>query len=138
LLEQRVPDYMIGIWSRACFCGFLYWSLRGCSSWSCSGIARSGRRRSRSCCCGISYGVLERQVARPQLTQGDRGLLAVFSRVLSRQAWRRSLFVTPAIVLRWHRKLVARRWTYPHRFVGRPWTQTGFSGATHRCFSCEA
>jgi len=56
--------------------------------------------------------VLERQVARPQLTQADRALLAAFSRVLPRQAWRRSLFVTPTTLLRWHRELVARRWTY--------------------------
>jgi hypothetical protein len=40
--------------------------------------------------------VLERQVARPQLTQADRALLAAFSRVLPRRAWKRSLFVTPA------------------------------------------
>ncbi len=66
--------------------------------------------------------VLQRQVARPQLTQGDRALLAAFSRVLPRQAWKRSLFVTPATLLRWHRELVARRWTYPHRRAGRPAT----------------
>ena len=64
--------------------------------------------------------VLERQVARPQLTQADRALLAAFSRVLPRRAWRRSFFVTPTTVLRWHRELVARRWTYPHRPSGRP------------------
>jgi putative transposase len=64
--------------------------------------------------------VLERQVARPQLTQADRALLAAFSRVLSRRAWKRSAFVTPATLLRWHRELVARRWTYPHRRPGRP------------------
>src|SRR5438309_8503248 len=56
--------------------------------------------------------VLERQVARPQLTPADRALLAAFSRVLPRQAWKRSLFVTPATVLRWHRELVARRWAF--------------------------
>jgi hypothetical protein len=64
--------------------------------------------------------VLERQVSRPQLTQADRALLAALSRVLSRQVWRRSAFVTPATLLRWHRELVARRWTYPHRRPGRP------------------
>ena len=64
--------------------------------------------------------VLERKVARPELTQADRALLAAFSRVLSRQAWRRWFLVTPATLLRWHRELVARRWTYPHRRLGRP------------------
>jgi len=66
--------------------------------------------------------VLERQVARPQLTQADRALLAAFGRVLPRQAWKRSLFVNPRTLLRWHSELVARRWTYPHRRPGRPAT----------------
>jgi putative transposase len=66
--------------------------------------------------------VLERQLARPQLNPADRALLAAFSRLLPRAAWKRSLFVTPGTVLRWHRELVARRWTYPHRRPGRPAT----------------
>jgi transposase InsO family protein len=36
--------------------------------------------------------------------------------------WQRSLFVTPTTLLRWHRELVARRWTFPHRCPGRPAT----------------
>jgi putative transposase len=44
--------------------------------------------------------VLERQVARPRLTPADRALLAAFSRVLSRQRWKSSVFVTPATLLR--------------------------------------
>jgi transposase InsO family protein len=65
--------------------------------------------------------VLERQMARPELSQADRALLAAFSRVLPRRTWE-SFFVTPATLLRWHRELVARRWTYPHRRPGRPAT----------------
>jgi putative transposase len=64
--------------------------------------------------------VLERQVARPTLTPADRVLLAAFSRVLPRRAWKTSLLWTPATLLRWHRELVARRWTYPSRRPGRP------------------
>jgi putative transposase len=43
----------------------------------------------------------------------------VLSRPLARPAWA-CLPVKPETVLRWHRQLVARRWTYPHRPPGRP------------------
>jgi transposase len=65
--------------------------------------------------------VLERQVVRPQLRPAERALLAALSRALPRSAWA-SFFVTPTTLLRWHRELVARRWTYPHRRPGRPET----------------
>jgi putative transposase len=64
--------------------------------------------------------LLERQVARPRPTVADGALLSAFSRVLPRHGWKRSVFVTPATLLRWHRELVARRWTYPHQRPGRP------------------
>jgi putative transposase len=62
--------------------------------------------------------VLRRQAKRPQLTTADRVLLAAASRLLPRPNWR-SFMVTPATLLRWHRRLVARRWTYGGR-CGRP------------------
>jgi putative transposase len=57
--------------------------------------------------------VLKRQVARPRFTSADRLILAALSRVLPRDRWAVFL-VTPATLLRWHRDLIARKWTYPH------------------------
>lgn len=63
--------------------------------------------------------ILRRQVRGPQFTPGDRLLLAALSRVLPRSSWR-AFLVRPETLLRWHRRLVAKHWTYPHRRPGRP------------------
>ncbi len=63
--------------------------------------------------------ILRRQPRRAQLRPVDRAILAAFARGLPRSALGR-LFVRPATLLRWHRQLVRRRWTYPHRPPGRP------------------
>ncbi len=62
--------------------------------------------------------VLRRQVGRPRLRSADRVLLAALGQVLPRG--RRSFLVQPATLLRWHRDLVRRRWSYPGRRPGRP------------------
>lgn len=63
--------------------------------------------------------VLRRQSGRPRFEPHDRLLLTALSRVLPRRDW--NVFpVRPETLLRWHRQLVARRWTYPHRRPGRP------------------
>ena len=63
--------------------------------------------------------VLRRQQPRPRLQPTDRALLAALSRLLPRARWS-SFLVRPETLLRWHRRMVARRWTYSSTSKGRP------------------
>jgi putative transposase len=63
--------------------------------------------------------VLRRQHPRPRMHPKDRALLAALRRLLPRARW--SVFlVQPETLLRWHRRMVGRRWTYPSKSKGRP------------------
>ena len=62
--------------------------------------------------------VLRRQVRLRMFRPADRVFLSAASRLLPRVNWS-SFVVTPATLLRWHKLLVAKRWTYM-RPPGRP------------------
>ena len=99
----------MGSRSRGVVLSFLYWSLRRLLELL---VLRSRSEREKEIEILLlrhQLQLLERGVARPELSPADRALLAAFSRVLSRRAWTTSFFVTPATLLRWHRELVARR-----------------------------
>jgi putative transposase len=63
--------------------------------------------------------VLRRQHPRPRLQPADRALLAALSRLLPRARWPVFL-VRPETLLRWHRRMARRHWTYPSTSTGRP------------------
>ena len=69
--------------------------------------------------------VLRRQIGRVRYQPGDRLWLAALSQLIPRRRWAEVFAVTPATLLTWHRKLVARKWDYTsRRRPGRPSTAT--------------
>ena len=65
--------------------------------------------------------VLRRQIGRVRYQPADRLWLAALSRLIPRHRWGEVFPVTPATLLAWHRRLVARKWDYAsRRRPGRP------------------
>ncbi len=62
--------------------------------------------------------VLRRTQPKPRWDWADRAVLAALIRLLP-TTLRAHRLITPGTVLRWHRHLITRKWTYPKR-TGRP------------------
>jgi putative transposase len=74
--------------------------------------------------------VLRRVNPKPRLDWADRAVFAALVRRLP-QMLRRHRLVTPGTILRWHRRLIAKKWTYPHR-LGRPPVQDAVASLIER------
>jgi putative transposase len=74
--------------------------------------------------------VLRRVHPKPRLDWADRAVFAALVRRLP-QMLRRHRLVTPGTILRWHRRLIAKKWTYPHR-LGRPPVQDAVASLIER------
>jgi putative transposase len=61
--------------------------------------------------------VLRRPISRVRYQPGDRLWLAALSRLVPHRRWGEVFAVTPATLLAWHRRLVARTWDYTSRAV---------------------
>lgn len=80
--------------------------------------------------------VLRRTKPRPCLDWADRAVLAALIRQLPR-GLRAHRLVTPGTVLRWHRHLVTKKWTYPNP-AGRPPVSTEIATLIERLASESA
>jgi putative transposase len=96
---------------------FCYFIVRAVLRISPDGVARE--REAEILVLRHQLAVLKRGNPRPRLRRRDRIVIAAVAGLVPRERWKRFI-VTPATILRWHRELVRRNWTFRHRKCGRP------------------
>jgi putative transposase len=101
------------------FWSFLYRALCGMFQLLALRFRSSERKEVEILVLRHELAIARRQLGRPRPSVSDRALLAALSRALPRSAWS-AFAVSPKTLLRWHRRLVTRRWTYNRRGLGRP------------------
>jgi len=102
----------------ACRCGLLYLIFRQVLGLVLLAARTSAAKDVEPLVLRHEVAVLRRTNPRPHLDWADRAIFTALVRRLPRTL-RYHRLVTPDTILRWHRRLVRRRWTYPHR-TGRP------------------
>jgi hypothetical protein len=96
---------------------FLYMIIRGMFRLVASGDERE--REIEILVLRHQIKVIGRTAGRPKLKRLDKVLLAAAARILPAER-RLSFLVKPSTLLRWHRELIRRKWTYLRKPIGRP------------------
>jgi len=96
----------------------IYRSLTTLLSWLALSARSSASKNAEILVLRHEVAVLRRGNPRPRIDWPDRAVLAALARVLP-TALRAHRIVTPAALLRWHRRMVTRKWTQP-KAPGRP------------------
>ena len=96
----------------------IYRSLTVLLSWLALSARSSASKNAELLILRHEVAVLRRGNPRPRIDWADRALLAALAWILPR-ALRAHRIVTPATLLRWHRRMVIKKWTQP-KAPGRP------------------
>jgi len=90
----------------------IYRSLATLLSWLALSAQSSASRNAEILILRHEVAVLRRANPKPRINWTDRAVLAVLAQILPR-ALRAHRIVTPATLLRWHRRMVTKKWTQP-------------------------
>lgn len=96
----------------------VYRSLATLLSWLALSARSSASKNAEILILRHEVAVLRRGNPKPKIDWADRALLAALARILPR-ALRAHRIITPGTLLRWHRRMVTRKWTQP-KAPGRP------------------
>jgi hypothetical protein len=96
----------------------IYRSLAALLSWLALSARSPASKNAEILVLRHEVAVLRRGNPRPRTGWADRALLAALARILPRALLAHRI-VTPGTLLRWHRRMVTKKWTQP-RAPGRP------------------
>jgi putative transposase len=96
----------------------VYRSLATLLSWLALSARSSASKNAEILILRHEVAVLRRGNPKPKIDWADRAVLASLARILPR-ALRAHRIITPGTLLRWHRRMVTRKWTQP-KAPGRP------------------
>jgi putative transposase len=117
VLLKRGAQCDLGRWV-AVLVRLIYRSLAALLSWLALSARSSASKNTEILILRHEVAVLRRGNPRPRLDWADRALLAALAQILPK-ALRAHRIVTPATLLRWHRRLVTKKWAQP-KAPGRP------------------